>query len=436
MLPNLINSLYHKPLYRTTELSQNINMNKKILICILIITNCVLGINAQNLRVAFVGDPQVKDETQLEYARKSIYKELIERDDLDLAIFLGDMINRDTIYLSLTKSTLDSLKCPYVCVAGNHDNLEAFKRTFKYVDTCFVQSGVAFILMDNAHSRSSAHTEFQKSQMKWLKEQVSNLDEFGDYSYVCFCTHVPISWMSKTFQDELFSILPTNIVYISGHTHTVERRNLKVQEGVYAEEIIVGASCGTWWRGRKDEQGIPNARMNCGAPRGYFIADFPTSPKLLKKKVAKASKRSMDKINKEVEKKGNGKAYRLSYKIVSDDEDVQAYAKVVGDSLFVNVYGGRNDIGTVKVKIGRKIVELSPSHTLDPIMQEIKAWNKQLSKKEAKARKAEVIPVRNEPSLHLWSCKLDAVLIQKIEASKVKKKIIYLDPYMSFTQSF
>ncbi len=39
----------------------------------------VLPVPAQKIRVAFVGDPQVDNETELTYARRSIYKELRER---------------------------------------------------------------------------------------------------------------------------------------------------------------------------------------------------------------------------------------------------------------------------------------------------------------------------------------------------------------------
>lgn len=40
----------------------------------------------QVLRVALVGDPQVDNATEMWYARKSIYRELAKRKDLDLCL--------------------------------------------------------------------------------------------------------------------------------------------------------------------------------------------------------------------------------------------------------------------------------------------------------------------------------------------------------------
>ena len=72
-------------------------------------------------RVAFVGDPQVDNATELGYARKSIYKELRERKDLDLVIVLGDLVNDDTSLLNASTASLDSLSCPWLAIPGNHD---------------------------------------------------------------------------------------------------------------------------------------------------------------------------------------------------------------------------------------------------------------------------------------------------------------------------
>ena len=101
-------------------------------------------------KVAFVGDPQVDNATELGYARKSIYKELRERKDLDLVIVLGDIVNDDTSLLPATKQSLDSLSCPWLAVPGNHDrnlyreekgrprDLHCWEDTIGYVDTAFV----------------------------------------------------------------------------------------------------------------------------------------------------------------------------------------------------------------------------------------------------------------------------------------------------------
>ena len=71
--------------------------------------------------MAFIGDPQVDDITELEYARRSIYAELKQRKDLDLIIILGDLVNDKTALIAPSKESLDSLSCPWFAVPGNHE---------------------------------------------------------------------------------------------------------------------------------------------------------------------------------------------------------------------------------------------------------------------------------------------------------------------------
>ncbi len=38
--------------------------------------------------------------------------------------------------------------------------------------------------------------------------------------------------------------------------------------------IVNVTVCGSWWRGQKDERGIPHATMSDGGPNGYSIMEF------------------------------------------------------------------------------------------------------------------------------------------------------------------
>ena len=80
-----------------------------------------VSLQARGLRVAFVGDPQVDNETELGYAQRSIYRELKSRKDLDMVVFLGDLVNDDASLLAVSKASLDSLGLPWYSVPGNHD---------------------------------------------------------------------------------------------------------------------------------------------------------------------------------------------------------------------------------------------------------------------------------------------------------------------------
>ena len=83
------------------------------------------------IRVAFVGDPQVDNEQELSYARKSVYSELRSRHDLDMVVVLGDLVNDKVNLLAPSVASLDSLSVPWFCVPGNHDKDVYGKSTLK-----------------------------------------------------------------------------------------------------------------------------------------------------------------------------------------------------------------------------------------------------------------------------------------------------------------
>lgn len=235
------------------------------------------------LRVALVGDPQVDDSTEMGYARRSVYRELYGRRDLDMCIFLGDLVNDNMSLLPESVGVVDSL--PYQCfmVPGNHDrdvyrgpkspsyrprDLSTWRKVVGYVDTSFVRSNVRFILMNNVRHSDSGMTDyvggFTGTQKHWL-DSVLNV---GAPALTVLATHIPFSQMKG--RDSVLALVPeaTRMLYVSGHTHYVSRDDS-------VPELIVGATCGSWWRGVKDGDGIPYALQSCGSPR-VFHCRFPS----------------------------------------------------------------------------------------------------------------------------------------------------------------
>src|SRR3712207_8265829 len=49
---------------------------------------------------------------------------------------------------------------------------------------------------------------------------------------------------------------------------------------VRVHELGTGASCGFWWVGEKDWQGVPAALQQGGAPRNYFVMEDRKSTRL------------------------------------------------------------------------------------------------------------------------------------------------------------
>lgn len=354
------------------------------------------------LRVALVGDPQVDDSTEMGYARRSVYRELRGRRDLDMCIFLGDLVNDNMSLLPESVGVVDSL--PYQCfmVPGNHDrdvyhgpkssmyrqrDLSTWRKAVGYVDTSFVRGNVRFVLMNNVRHSDSGMTDyvggFTDRQKHWLDSVLNRgVGETrgrkpsrvcGTPALTILATHIPFSQMKG--RDSVLALIPdiSRLLFVSGHTHFVSRDDS-------IPELIAGAACGSWWRGVRDSDGIPYALQSCGAPRGYFIAD--------------------------IHRDGT---YALSYKCIGRpaSEQLSAWA-VPNDStgrsyrLYINVFGGSSD-GVVRISgLGRKTYSCERSLMAAPEVEQVIRLNASRSRDYRKSHRDEFIPLRRKPSPHLW----------------------------------
>ncbi len=374
------------------------------------------------LRVAFVGDPQVDDGTELGYARASIYRELRERGDLDLVIILGDLVNDDVRLLGPSRESLDSLTCPWKSVPGNHDrdmygkkkgvvvsvdgnvdedrprDMATYTRVIGTPDTTFVTGDIQFILMDDVRLLGKGGYEggFREDQKAWLR---SVLEGMPQERLAVLCVHIPLHEFAA--QDSLSNLLERhpNLLLMCGHTHSAARYATRIG-GQDVEEVLAGASCGTFWRGPKGPDGIPDALMNCGAPRGYYIADF------------------------------GRKGYSLRYKAVGRKDAVSAWVK---DSarLVVNVYGGSTEGKTlVRFKGSGGWTEVPHKEEVAPEVLAGIARNRALPKTERRiSQNRDYIPLLTRKSPHTW-----AVTLPQGIAPGTKVRIRYCDRSMRFTE--
>lgn len=437
------------------------------------------------LRVALVGDPQVDNPVEMGYARRSIYRDLRSRRDLDLCIFLGDLVNDNMSLLPESLSVIDSLPFQSFMVPGNHDrdvyrgakssgsmsrprDLSSWRKLVGYVDTSFVRGNVRFIMMNNVRHAAAGMTDyvggFTEKQKHWLDSVlVTDVARGGKMSrgsvdrsrrpsrgkvtpaLTILATHIPFSQMKG--RDSVLALIPehTRILYVSGHTHFVSRDDS-------IPEVIAGATCGSWWRGVKDSDGVPYALQSCGAPRGYFVA--------------------------EISRDGD---YRLRYRCVGMDDEVSVWGVRVecegavrpednivmgkGESegvtvkegggvyrLYINVFGGAPD-GVVRMRGGRRWRIVSRGNGVHdgadaqgfsrkkrdlvcersaktaPEVEQVIEFNASMSRDYRKSHRDEFIPLRRKPSTHLWQT-TDFVS----GPLPVYVNVVYRDSHMRFRQ--
>lgn len=373
----------------------------------------VLPAPAQRLRVAFVGDPQVDNETELTYARRSVYQELRKRQDVDLAIFLGDLVNDNPSLLPATRAILDSLPYNWACVPGNHDrdvytpsvkgkprDMASYSRIIHTPDTAFVQGGVQFIMMDDVlltGGSAGYWGGFRDDQKQWLRKV---LDLTPQDRLAVLCAHIPFNeFKSLDSLETILSVHP-KLLLVCGHTHTMARHTLRFPGGLEVEEVLAGAACGSWWRGRADLYGVPVATQNCGSPRSYYLADF-----------------------------SRGCSYRLDAKVIGASAEEKASAWIADTTrLLVNVYAGSME-GSVQVKLPGRCgwIALERVEEPAPEVYETQQFNKSLVGRQS--RNPLFIPMLGRPSPHLWGVKLPAGSLTPGGQVKIR----YKDASMRFT---
>lgn len=437
------------------------------------------------LRVALVGDPQVDNPVEMGYARRSIYRDLRGRRDLDLCIFLGDLVNDNMSLLPESLSVIDSLPFQSFMVPGNHDrdvyrgakssgsmsrprDLSTWRKLVGYVDTSFVRGNVRFIMMNNVRHAAAGMTDyvggFTEKQKHWLDSVlVTDVARGGKMSsgsvdrsrrpsrgkvtpaLTILATHIPFSQMKG--RDSVLALIPehTRMLYVSGHTHFVSRDDS-------IPEVIAGATCGSWWRGVKDSDGVPYALQSCGAPRGYFVAEIRRDGdyRLRYRCVGMDDEVSVWGVRVECE----GAVRPEDNIIMGKDESEGVTVKEGGGvyRLYINVFGGAPD-GVVRVRGGRRWRIVSRGNGVHdgadaqgfsrkkrdlvcerstktaPEVEQVIEFNASMSRDYRKSHRDEFIPLRRKPSTHLWQT-TDFVS----GPLPVYVNVVYRDSHMRFRQ--
>ena len=425
------------------------------------------------------------------YARRSIYRDLRGRRDLDLCIFLGDLVNDNMSLLPESLSVIDSLPFQSFMVPGNHDrdvyrgakssgsmsrprDLSTWRKLVGYVDTSFVRGNVRFIMMNNVRHAAAGMTDyvggFTEKQKHWLDSVlVTDVARGGKMSrgsvdcsrrpsrgkvtpaLTILATHIPFSQMKG--RDSVLALIPehTRILYVSGHTHFVSRDDS-------IPEVIAGATCGSWWRGVKDSDGVPYALQSCGAPRGYFVAEISRDGdyRLRYRCVGMDDEVSVWGVRVECE----GAVRPEDNIIMGKDESEGVTVKEGGGvyRLYINVFGGAPD-GVVRVRGGRRwrIVSRGNGVQVDdgsdspdvfmesprrkrylvcerstktaPEVEQVIEFNASMSRDYRKSHRDEFIPLRRKPSTHLWQT-TDFVS----GPLPVYVNVVYCDSHMRFRQ--
>ena len=239
------------------------------------------------------GDTQPYNEQEMEYLERGIIAEAQNTGGVSFGITLGDLVG-DRLDLHLPyKQAIKQTGIPWYNVMGNHDmnydavedrlSDESFEAGFGPNNYAFNYGKAHFIVLDDM---LYPHPLTGKGYWGGLRDDqlafvMNDLSFVPRDRLIVISMHIPLidSEGEEAFRDAdrqaLYGLLKDypNVLFLSAHTHIQMQHIIGKKQGVDREKPIheynVGTTCGDWFSGVLNENGIPVSTMRDGTPAGY-----------------------------------------------------------------------------------------------------------------------------------------------------------------------
>src|SRR5690606_8454719 len=132
----------------------------------------------KSFKIGAIGDIQVGNIAEVTYANKSIFEELLGRNDINFNIILGDLLNDKPSLFPTMKEMISQLPSSSWTVPGNHDrntlnsqNMDdQFNAHFGASTYAFNYGNVHFIVFNNVYAtgKHSYEGRLTESQLNFL----------------------------------------------------------------------------------------------------------------------------------------------------------------------------------------------------------------------------------------------------------------------------
>lgn len=364
-----------------------------------------------DFRIGAIGDIQMKDHQEMNYANQTIIAELMVKDDIDFNIFLGDQINETLDILPPVKQMIESLPMPSWLLVGNHDRNvhvtknqdDVFNRFFGASYYSFNYGDVHFIVLNNIYTKGGRDYtgQIDDRQLAFVQNDLKHVPKSQT---IVVSQHIPMVYTKN--KDSFLELVKdySNVLVLSGHTHQISRHILAPN----VHELVAGATCGNWWVGERDWQAIPTALMQCGSPKNYFTIDFSKDDyKINYKGVGLSEDRQMD-----------------IWIGGQDTVDVHIDKLVeLGDEFIVaNIYGGSDSTVVMMQVDAGDWVDMTHTSMVAPNVNRLIHMNSQRAFPSLYSRRG---ALRRRDSPHIWKGALPSGLVTGMHSIKIKAKDDY-----------
>lgn len=249
--------------------------------------------NADTFTVSVFGDPQVGDARQLDWFERDIVAPLAATGAGDLGLSLGDIADDDLSLYPGIQRAMARLGTPWLHLPGNHDldfdaaddagSLLSWRAAFGPDTYAWEARDASFILLDDVihlPGRKPAYIGgLREDQFDFLAAYLATL---ASDTRIVLAAHIPfhdktpgVESFRRADRERLFELLKPfpRVLLLSAHAHAQRHYFHDADDGWQGRaplhEYVVGTSCGGFWSGLPDAQGIPDARMEDGTPNGH-----------------------------------------------------------------------------------------------------------------------------------------------------------------------
>jgi predicted phosphohydrolase len=340
-----------------------------------------------------IGDVQVSNHQELDYATRTLWPELLKPASATINLFVGDLVNNNLTLYPTILQLMEQLPQQTWTVLGNHDRdvdtvrwrqARSYNKIFGADMYAFNEGRVHFIVLNNVYGDGARGYKGHLSgrQLRFVQQDLAYVPKG---SLIVLSMHIPLAHTDN--RQELFDLLEGrgDILAVTGHLHQVNRF-FHNGDGVRVHELGVGASCGFWWVGEKDSDGVPTALQQEGTPRNYFVLDFDDNRYTLRCKAI-----------------GRDAAHQMTIHVTGIDtlDTHLRDMKDVPDHLaMITVYGGC-DSTVVRCRIDGGAWQLCRKEMLiDPNVARTREMNLQ---KIYPTRYNRINPMRRRESHQLWT---------------------------------
>ncbi|MGV3774303.1 MAG: calcineurin-like phosphoesterase C-terminal domain-containing protein [Verrucomicrobiales bacterium] len=245
----------------------------------------------ETFKVIFFGDPQPRNQKEVEYIGHDVVEELVGT-DAKFGVTLGDIAFDNLDTFEPLNATIALIGIPWYNVIGNHDinydtdhdhhSDETFERVYGPNYYSFDYGQVHFIVLDDVKWEGQKPMGTGKYSAGLGPEQIefvkNDLALAPEKKLVVLMMHIPLNGVAD--RQELYRLIENRpyTLSVSGHTHYQEHRFITREDGWRGPEphqhFVSVTVSGSWWSGVPDEVGVPHTTMRDGAPNGYSIITF------------------------------------------------------------------------------------------------------------------------------------------------------------------